>query len=828
MKLRLLCLQKTVIYLFYLFQTIHSTLYVINIEEKGFNTDFYLCQQYAIASYPANNTFALLQFAEFPDFKVIKTADFNFPFPKNNANIQTDGESQCLLYFVQQDSLNNLYAHSISFKDLSHIQSAPQLYNSKMQSIEILKQDDQDPNDRVKEKIVFFLKNTNLYFIEQFDQMKRNLVWYTIQDFNINAVSLGVVAGISSQREQKIYLFKKSQVDANIQFFNLDLTLPPIYQSINNVLEINILEYGNFLTDQAFALSVYDHTQQDNYIYWVLVIQDYQIQKVKYKLPNYYSVMLFQMNQSNNTKCINFQSKLSHQNQVQYSILCPKYVLFNNGYQSSDNNRYSIFIQSKSSIIFIQYNQYQQSVVNIFRQQKGVNSLSLSQYLNNNITCFSNPSYVSYRINVKENKDDAIFEVFCKANDLSSYYVIQAGLLENQIQINNQLMKYLGYSSLGLFIVILIGFIVLFIKKKRNQQQIITDLFICQQEKKKYVLNQDQFNEKYEILEDKNLGRGTFGSVFECIEKPSKIALMYNKKLKEQRRAVKKIIIRRDIAQEQLQEVYLLDRLQVYPNVIRLINYFYLPEKQLFIILELAQSSLEQEIQERIKEKKHYTKEEILDFCKQIGFLIRDLHNKQAITHRDLKPQNILIANDTYKLSDFGAARQLSLEDFYRQNTHVGSLKWMSPEMREGVEQNNIIQKYKLNYYQCDVFSLGLILMRMVTLEHIDGVNTDEQMKDFKVKRMMEKRKDLGADFLKVIEDMLIFDLKTRIDMSAFKVRIETIMNDLLDQTQEMDCLLEEQEDQMIVQGGSGVRNVSKGTEEVSINTIDFFQKKKN
>ncbi|EAS01197.2 kinase domain protein (macronuclear) [Tetrahymena thermophila SB210] len=696
-----------------------------------------------------------------------------------------------------------------------------------LRSVQILKQDDQDPNDRVKEKIVFFLKDTNLYFIDVIIQMQRRLVWYTIQDFSIQSVSRGVIAGVSSSLEQKIYLFKKNQENSDIQLFNLDLTLPEIYQSINAVKEINILEWYNFLTDQAFALSVYDFTKQQNYIYWVLVIQDYKIQKVKYKLPNYYSLMLFQTIQSDNKKCINFSNKISYDNEEQYSILCPKYILFNNGYQSDLNDRYSIFIQSKSSIIFIQYSNTDKSIVNIFKQQNNTNSLSLSQYLSNNITCISNPNYVSYRINIKENKNEKIFEVFCKM-DQSSYYVVQAGLLQNEIP-TSDLMKIFGYSSLGVFIAILIGFIILLLKKRRIQQQIIQDLFVCQQEKKKYVLNQDQFNEKYEILEDKSLGRGTFGSVFECIEKPSKIALMYNKKLKEQKRAVKKIIIRKDIAQEQLQEVYLLDRLQVYPNVIRLINYFYLPDKQLFIILELAQSSLEQEIQERIKEKKHYTKDEILDFCKQIGFLIRDLHNKQAITHRDLKPQNILIANDTYKLSDFGAARQLSLEDFYRQNTHVGSLKWMSPEMREGVEQNNIIQKYKLNYYQCDVFSLGLILMRMVTLEHIDGVNTDEEMKNFKVKRMMEKRKDLGAEFLKVIEDMLIFDLKTRIDMSAFKVRIEAIIKDMLNETQDINCLIEEQDDQnVIVQGGSGVRNVSKGAEEASINTINIFQKKQN
>ncbi|KAL4472332.1 hypothetical protein ABPG72_002815 [Tetrahymena utriculariae] len=818
--------QKSIIYLFFLFQAIYSTIYTINIEQQGFNPYFYLCQQQAIAQY-TNGTFALLQFVEFPDFRVVKTAEFFFPLPNNNANVQTDGQSQCLLYFFQQDVQNNLYAHTISFKDLSHIQSAPYKYDRQIYNSELLKQDDQDPNDRVKEKIVFFLKDTNLYFIDQMIQMKRNLNWYTIQDFNIQAVSMGAIAGTSNiSGEQIIYLFKKNQEDDNIQLFSLDLTLPPIYSKFSNVKEINILEWDKFITDQAFALSVYDGTYQ-NQIYWIVVIQDYKIQRVKYKLPNYYSLMLFQTKQSNSTKCINFQNKISYDNEEQYSILCPKYVLFNNGYQSSSNDRYSVFIQSRSSIIFIQYSDIYISVVNIYQQQSNNSSLSLIEYLSNNITCLSNPYYVLYRINANENKNDAILQVVCQTS-LSSYYVIQAGLIQKEISISN-LMKYLGYSSLGLFIVTLIIFVILFVKKRRIQQKIIQDLFICQQEKKKYVLSQEQFDEKYEILEDKSLGRGTFGSVFECIEKPSKIALMYNKKLKEQKRAVKKIIIRKDIAQEQLQEVYLLDRLQVYPNVIRLINYFYLPDKQLFIILELAQSSLEQEIQERIKEKKHYTKEEILDFCKQIGFLIRDLHNKQAITHRDLKPQNILVANDIYKLSDFGAARQLSLEDFYRQNTHVGSLKWMSPEMREGVEQNNIIQKYKLNYYQCDVFSLGLILMRMVTLDHIDGVNTDQQMKDFKVKRMMDKRKDLGADFLKVIEDMLIFDLKTRIDMSAFKVRIEAIMKDLLNETQDMDCLIEEQDDQhAIIQGGSAVRNVSKGAEEVSINTLNFFQKKQN
>ena len=102
------------------------------------------------------------------------------------------------------------------------------------------------------------------------------------------------------------------------------------------------------------------------------------------------------------------------------------------------------------------------------------------------------------------------------------------------------------------------------------------------------------------------------------------------------------------------------------------------------------------------------------------------LHNTVRMTHRDIKPQNILISGtldqNVAKLSDFGTARYLEYNAFDRTRTvHsiAGTEAYMAPELfrKEG---GNPAPAYKKTI---DIFSLG------VTYQAILSSSKDSRMK---------------------------------------------------------------------------------------------------
>ena len=106
----------------------------------------------------------------------------------------------------------------------------------------------------------------------------------------------------------------------------------------------------------------------------------------------------------------------------------------------------------------------------------------------------------------------------------------------------------------------------------------------------------------------------------------------------------------------------------------------------------------------------------VLQYSIEIADALDRAHRK-GVTHRDLKPGNIMLTKSGIKLLDFGVAKlkqekspatseAVTTEDpITAQGVIVGTLQYMAPEQLEGKETDG----------RADIFSFGVVLYEMAT-----------------------------------------------------------------------------------------------------------------
>ena len=179
-------------------------------------------------------------------------------------------------------------------------------------------------------------------------------------------------------------------------------------------------------------------------------------------------------------------------------------------------------------------------------------------------------------------------------------------------------------------------------------------------------------------------------------------------------------------------------------------------------IMELAERDWEQEIKIRKKNAKYYSEKELFIIMIQL-IKTFSLLQKNHITHRDIKLQNILLINQKFKICDFGESRKLNQKGIIVQPVR-GSELYMSPILFFGLNEKLIQVKH--NTYKSDVFSLGMCILYASTLTQDCLCEIREMTNMENIKNTLDKylSKKYSNNFIDILLLMLEINEKKRPD----------------------------------------------------------------
>lgn len=273
---------------------------------------------------------------------------------------------------------------------------------------------------------------------------------------------------------------------------------------------------------------------------------------------------------------------------------------------------------------------------------------------------------------------------------------------------------------------------------------------------------------KWEV-DDVLLGKGTFGSVYKIYDP-----------VKKEHFALKSIELQNDDLNfglnSVLYEVFIMKKLNSInsPFVLKFFDCFQQKNEtttQIMIMMELCECSLNDIIEFRALNQIPYTEEELSYYFFTLLKTVFDFFELK-ITHRDIKPRNLLYNKNKLKLADFGEAKILDIDQktsihnsskLSEMNSVRGTPNFMSPEIYNAFLEYSPSCTY--NPFCADIYSLGLTFLSMKSLSVktlrkdirnvVDKFCGEENMSSKLIKCMLERDFEKRyAETLKIMKEM--------------------------------------------------------------------------
>ncbi|KAF1959184.1 Pkinase-domain-containing protein [Byssothecium circinans] len=201
------------------------------------------------------------------------------------------------------------------------------------------------------------------------------------------------------------------------------------------------------------------------------------------------------------------------------------------------------------------------------------------------------------------------------------------------------------------------------------------------------------------------LGKGAFATVYQLATKMDG-KILAAKEL-EKRRFVKNGQLDKKIQEE----IKIMQSLR-HPSIIEFVEYHDQGD-YLYIIMEYAPHG---DLQKHLNDHGPIPEDMARKLAEQVLLGLQYLH-RSKITHRDIKPDNILISSFDplqVKISDFGLSKKLQHDETFLK-TFCGTLLWCAPEVfpdfqNQGTKRRRGVKQYNAYSSSVDIWSFGGVL----------------------------------------------------------------------------------------------------------------------
>lgn len=259
-------------------------------------------------------------------------------------------------------------------------------------------------------------------------------------------------------------------------------------------------------------------------------------------------------------------------------------------------------------------------------------------------------------------------------------------------------------------------------------------------------------HKKYSIS-DSIVGQGAFATVKKAVERSTgktfAVKIIHKRKVMDKFDGVKR-------------ELDILQKLD-HPRIVKLKD-FYEDDDNYYMLMEFVSGG---DLMDFVAAHGTVGEDAGREITRQVLEAVKYMHD-QGISHRDLKPDNIMIEQDDpvlIKITDFGLAKVQNQNTFL--NTFCGTLAYVAPEVIEG---KNIEDKTNRDLYSSlvDMWSIGCLVYVILT-GHLpfSGQSQNELFKQIKRGSYHEgplKDYRISEEARNFIDSLLNVDPKERMD----------------------------------------------------------------
>ena len=228
---------------------------------------------------------------------------------------------------------------------------------------------------------------------------------------------------------------------------------------------------------------------------------------------------------------------------------------------------------------------------------------------------------------------------------------------------------------------------------------------------------------------EKKIGRGSYGTVYKCykeengerqyaaikvISVPGDDIELQSSGSLEHMSAEQTKIYYKEIVDGFMREIAILESLKGHPNIVRVDDSVIVEDPEsigwhLFIRMELLTDFNEYSCDRSFSEK------DVIKLASDLGNALKACAEKNII-HRDIKPENIFIdENGTFKLGDFGVAKQLKHTQTVLSRR--GTPNYMAPEVLNAQTGDS----------RADIYSLGIVMYQLLNGNRLPFLDPQKQ-----------------------------------------------------------------------------------------------------